>query len=133
MSIVKTSQVQGRQPVTILHVLDRINLGNVDQLEQAAREAYQQGNTNLLIDMTQVPSITSAGLRAIVIIHKIFSSESPDHAGAGTKTMPPDKPSKSANLKLFNVSPEIRNVLRMTGFEDFLEIFNNQEEAIASF
>ncbi len=132
-SIVITAQVRGRQPVTVLHVLDRINLGNASQLEQAAREAYQQGNHNLLIDLTEVPSITSAGLRAILIIYQLLGSEHSNDLATGTGRPAPEHPTKSANLKLLNVSPEVRKVLRISGFEEYLEIYNNQDEAIASY
>jgi anti-anti-sigma factor len=135
ISIVKTSQVDGQPPVTILHVLDRINMGNADQLEQAARDAYQQGSRNMLIDLTGVPSITSAGLRAILVVYKLLGSERSDHeqVSSAAKTGSPDQPSKSAYLKLLNASLEVRKVLRIAGFEDYLEIFNDRDEAIASY
>jgi anti-anti-sigma factor len=132
-SIIKIARVRGRQPVTVLHVQERINLGNADQLEQAARQAYQQGSRNLLIDLTNVPSITSAGLRAILVIYKLLGSERSNHAGSGTSSGSPDRQAKSAYLKLLNASPEVRKVLRMAGFEDYLEIYNDQDKAIASF
>jgi anti-anti-sigma regulatory factor len=132
-SIIKTSQASGGQPVTILRVLERINLGNAGQLEDAARVAYQEGHRNFLIDLTEVPSITSAGLRAILVIYKLLGSERSNHASPVTSSLPPDPPAKSAYLKLLNVAPEVRKVLRIAGFEDYLEIFNNLDEAIASF
>ena len=104
-----------------------------NQLEQAAREAYQQGNRNLLIDLSEVPSITSAGLRAILVIYKLLGSERSNHVGSGTSSGSTDQPAKSAYLKLLNVSPEVRKVLRIAGFEDYLEIYDDQDEAIASF
>lgn len=133
MNIIRTSQVHGRQPVTIIHVLDRINLGNVEQFEQAAREAYLQGNRNLLIDLTKVPSITSAGLRAILVIYQLLGSESSNHAAAGTEAGALGRPVKSVYLKILNASPEVRKVLRIAGFEDYLEIYDSQDEAIASY
>jgi anti-anti-sigma regulatory factor len=132
-NIIKIAQAHGRQPVTILHVMDRINLGNAGQLEEAARAAYQQGNRNLLIDLTEVPSITSAGLRAILVIYKLLGSERSNHVYPDANGLSPDQPAKSAYLKLLNVAPEVRKVLRIAGFEDYLEIYNDQDQAIASF
>jgi anti-anti-sigma factor len=132
-SIIRIAQVHGRQPVTILHVTERINLGNAGQLEEAARTAYEQGNRNLLIDLSEVPSITSAGLRAILVIYKLLGSERSNHVSPSASGVTPDQPAKSAYLKLLNVAPEVRKVLRIAGFEDYLEIYNNQDEAIASF
>jgi anti-anti-sigma factor len=133
MNIIRISQVNGRQPVTILHVLDRINLGNVEQFEQAAREAYLQGNRNLLIDLTKVFSITSAGLRAILVIYQSLGNETSNHASAGVETGVPGRPVKSPYLKILNASPEVRKVLRIAGFEDYLEFYEKQDEAVASY
>ena len=133
MSLVEVSQVKGPKAVTILRLMERINLGNVDQLEQAARAAYNQGSRNLLIDMGKVDSITSAGLRAILVIYRLLGNEGSDHAYSDIGIRLPERPKKSAYLKLMNVSPDVRNVLRIAGFEDYLEIYNNQEEALAAF
>ena len=71
MSIVQISQAQGRVPVTIFQLQDRINLGNFVELEEAAKEAYQNGTRDLVLDLGQTVSLTSIGIRAIVIIHKM--------------------------------------------------------------
>ena len=71
------SQVQAQVPVTILRLADRINMGNTEQLVDKAKEVFANGARYLLIDLTNVPSMTSAGLRAIQIIYKLFEAEAP--------------------------------------------------------
>ena len=133
MNLIKISQINGQKPVTILRVMERINLGNVDQLEQAAREAYRQGNHNLIIDLGKVDSITSAGLRAILVIYKLLGGENARPSYSNTAIRLPEKPQKSASLKLMHVTPEVRNVLHIAGFEDYLEIYDSEAEALASY
>ena len=55
-------QEQARVPVTIFHLKDRINLGNVEQLIQKAQEAFANGARDLLIDLTNVPPSPAPGL-----------------------------------------------------------------------
>jgi len=43
MALVKISQKEGRVPVTVFHLQDRVNLGNYEELEQTAKDAYENG------------------------------------------------------------------------------------------
>jgi anti-anti-sigma factor len=115
MTIVKISQTQARVPVTVLHLQDRINLGNTAEIEKAAKEAFESGARDMVIDMTQVPSITSAGIRSLVVIYKLFSTD-------GTK-----------HVKLAGLSESIREILDVAGIAQRVEIFGTVEQASASF
>ena len=81
MNLVTVHMHQGRIPVTVLQLQDRVNLGNTAELEQAAREAFVAGRRDMVIDLSKAPSLTSAGIRAILIIHKMLTK-------AGIRTRP---------------------------------------------
>jgi anti-anti-sigma regulatory factor len=130
MSFITVSQVKGRVPITIFHLRDRINLGNVGELEQAAREAYANGMRDLLLDLTDVISITSAGLRAIIAISRLLGSTPGEEAmRAGL----PDKLQKPTHLKLLKPSPAVREVMAITGMDEYINIYDDMAEAIGSF
>lgn len=115
MGLIEVSQRQGRVPVTVFHVQDRINLGNYKELERAAQEAYEGGMRNLVIDLTKSESLTSIGIRAIVAIHKILAT---GDGGA---------------LKLAGVTQPIQDMLQIAGITQFIEIHNTVDEAVASY
>lgn len=115
MSVVKISQAQGRVPVTIFQLQDRVNLGNFAELEDTAKEAYNSGMRDLVIDLSQTVSLTSIGIRAIVIIHKMLSGDGAKH------------------LKISNPMPYIREMLDIAGVTQYIEIYNTVDEAVASF
>jgi anti-anti-sigma factor len=115
MALVEVSQQQGRVPVTVFHVQDRINLGNYKELEGAAQAAYEGGTRNLVIDLTKSESLTSIGIRAIVAIHKILAK-----ANGGP-------------LKLAGVIQPIQDMLQIAGITQFIEIHDTVDEAVASF
>ena len=110
----------GRVPVTVLRVDGRINMGSADELVKKVQEARQGGMTNLLMDLSGSPSITSAGLRAILSIYKLLGG-----APSGTST--------SVHFKLLSPSPDVLKVLRIAGFDRYLEIFDDRAAALASF
>jgi len=115
MSVVKISQAQGRVPVTIFQLQDRVNLGNFAELEDTAKKAYDHGMRDLVMDLSQTVSLTSIGIRAIVIIHKMLSADGEKH------------------MKIANPMPYIRDMLDISGVTEYIEVYNTVDEAVASF
>ena len=115
MGIVQISHAQGRVPVTIFQLQDRVNLGNFAELEEAAKESYNNGTRDMVMDLSQTVSLTSIGIRAIVIIHKLLSSDGGKH------------------LKVANPMPYIREMLDISGVTQYIEIYDTVDEAVASF
>ena len=115
MGVVQISQAQGRVPVTIFRLQDRVNLGNFAELEDTARECYNGGMRDIVLDLGQTVSLTSIGIRAIVIIHKMLSTDGGKH------------------LKIANPVPYIREMLDISGVTQYIEIYNTVDEAVASF
>lgn len=115
MALVQISKVEGRVPVTVFQLQDRVNLGNFAELEQTAKDAYDNGMRDLIIDLSQTPSLTSIGVRAIVVIHRMLS------------------PDKAKHLKLAGPIPSIRDMLDIAGVTQFIEIYDTVDDAMASF
>ena len=115
MSLVKISQAEGRVPVTIFQLQDRVNLGNFAELEDTAKEAYDNGMRDMVMDLSQTVSLTSIGIRAIVVIHKLLSTDGQPH------------------MKIANPVAYIREMLDISGVTQYIEIYNTVDEAVASF
>jgi anti-anti-sigma factor len=115
MGLVEISHVQGQTPVTIFHLQDRVNLGNFTELEELAKEAYSYGVRDLVIDLSKTPSMTSIGIRALVVIHRMLSRDGGQH------------------LKLASATPQISEMLEIAGITQHIEIFPSVEEAVKSF
>ena len=118
MSLVKVSQAQGRVPVTVFELQDRVNLGNTAELEQAGRDAYASGTRDLVIDISKVDSFTSAGIRALIVIYKLLAGED-SH--------------KSQHVKLVSPTSYVREVLEIAGITRSIKIYDTVDEAVASF
>ncbi len=117
MKLVTVTQTCGRVPVTVFQLGDRLNMGNSEEFEQAAKGAYAAGGRNMILDLSKVPSLTSAGIRTILVIHKMLA-EAKDTA---------------SHLKLVNPMPAVRKVLDIAGLLNFIEIYSSVDEAVASF
>ena len=115
MDLVQISRVEGRVPVTVFQLKDRVNLGNFAVLEQTAKDSYEAGMRDLVIDLSQTPSLTSIGIRALVVIHKMLVKDDGPH------------------LKLAGAIQPIREMFDIAGITGALEMYNSVEEAVASF
>lgn len=115
MALVQVSQAQGTVPVTVFQLQGRVNLGNYKELETSAKEAYDNGMRDLVVDLSNSDSLTSIGIRALVVIHKMLSTESGNH------------------FKLAGVMPDIRDMLDVAGITQFIEMYGTMDEAVASF
>ena len=125
---ITASQVEGEVPVTILHLRGHLHGSTEKQLIDRARQAKEDGAQHLLLDLSDVDVLTSAGLRAIHNIFRLFTPQSDMEAMRQR-----DQPYKSPYLKLACPDPQIYYVLNIAGFLQNLLIYNNMEDAVNSF
>ena len=126
---ITSSQVQGDVTVTILHLSGHLHGSTEHQLLDRARQAHEDGSKYLLIDLSDLEILSSAGLRAIHNIFKLFTPQN-DVEVIGQHA---EEPYKSPYVKLLCPSPEIYYVLNIAGFLQNILIYNNMEDAINSF
>jgi anti-anti-sigma regulatory factor len=126
---ITVSQIQGDVPVTILHLNGHLHGNTEAELLDRARQALEDGSKYLLLDLSGVEVLTSAGLRAI---HNIFNLFTPQSDRAVIKQHG-EEPYKSPYLKLVCPNPNVYYVLNIAGFLQNILIYNNMEEATNSF
>ncbi|MCL4273749.1 MAG: STAS domain-containing protein [Anaerolineales bacterium] len=112
-------QVQGNVPVTVFHLHGWLDAQGESALLASARDAYDEGARFLLLDLAGVDTLTSAGMRAMQKVYKIFNSEGSD--------------ANSMRVKLCNAPPQVYHVLGITGFLQNIPNYETREAAISSF
>ena len=118
---IMVGQEQWNVSVTVLRVEGDIDAATHKELQDKGSEVIEEGATNILLDLSDVHYMGSAGFRAIHAITNML-----DHAETVGI-------SKSKHLKLFNPSDEVSRVIKTLGFDSFLEIYRDRVEAINSF
>jgi len=114
-----TEQKEARVPVTVFHIAGWLDAQSEPQLLETARMAHDEGARYLLIDMSDLDTLTSAGMRAIQKVYQMYTPKE-DHF-------------KVAHLKLCNAPPQIYNVLGITGFLQNIPMYESTESALESF
>jgi anti-anti-sigma factor len=127
------SEQQGRVPVTVFHLKGDIDANSFELLETQAHQAYQAGARNMILDLSKVGYVSSAGLGTFHTIFMLLRSDTQKESDEAIKKGLRDGTFKSPHLKLLNPSPAVRETLSTMGFDMFLEIHRNLKEAVASF
>jgi anti-anti-sigma factor len=135
MMEIKVSTENGHVPITILHVDGNLDSATYDEFQTKAEELIKGGARYILVDLTHAPYVSSAGLRAIHHIFKTLNSIHPDATlnEEDIKKGIYDGTYKSPYLKLVNLSEQSKFVFKTTGFDMYLESFDDMKKAIASF
>ena len=126
---VTTSQIQGDVSVTVFHLAGHLHGATEKDLIDRARQAHEDGARHLLLEISELDVLSSAGLRAIQNIFKLFTP--PDDVE--TMRAHGEEPYKSPYFKMVCAKPEIYYILNITGFSQNILIYNNLEEASSSF
>ena len=116
---ITTEQRQAAVPVTVFYIRGWLDGQSEEQFLEIARAAYEGGARFMLIDMTDLDTITSAGIRAVQKLYQMYT--------------PKEDRFKIAHLKLCNAPPQIYNVLGITGFLQNIPMYENLDDALDSF
>lgn len=127
------SQETGRVPVTIFHISGDIAAATYEELERQADEAFEAGMRDLLLDLTDVTLLSSSGLRAIHHIFTLLRTDSAEDSDDTVRKGVMAGTYKSPHLKLLRPSRTVLKVLQVSGFDMFLDIHSDLQEAIDSF
>jgi len=100
--------------VTIFVLEGRVDSEGAVDLDLALQAATAEGKHRMVLDMSEVRYINSAGLRTLADILT---------------------QNKNANgdLKLVNLSPKVGRVFQIIGFDKFFTLYPTVQEALAAF
>jgi anti-sigma B factor antagonist len=84
------------------------------ELDELRREVLEQSDTRVIIDLSRVTRIDSAGLGQLMSCYSHLVRN-------------------QGSLKVVNATPEVKKVLDMTGITTLIPAFTDEQDAIRSF
>jgi len=132
---IKISIENSRIPITVMHIIGNIDSTSHEVFTTKALELIHDGARYILVDLSQAPFISSAGLRAMHGIFKRLRAKYPDTDLSETefKKRVGEGAYKSPYLKLLNLSKDTQTAFELSGFDMFIETYTDMATAIASF
>ncbi|HXD10638.1 MAG TPA: STAS domain-containing protein [Anaerolineales bacterium] len=132
---IKVSIHQSEQPIAILKIIGDINASNYMEVVNKAQELFDKPARNLIIDLSEVSSVSSTGLVALHKIALVYSGV-PQQVEADKDEIRPDF-THSSNarkfVKLLNPQPAVDAELQKAGLKLFFKVFADLDTAINSF
>lgn len=129
MEITTWHETSGK-PVTVLQVKGDLTAN--EPLEGQARQAFANGTRDIVLDLSQVNYISSAGLRVIHAIYMLLRSADADDEENAARGIARGV-YKSPHLKLVKPSKNGLKALSTAGYDMFLDIHDSIPAAVASF
>ncbi len=134
---ISISKQEGRVLVTIMQLTGELDASNYTDVINKAQESYNDGVRDLLIDLSKVPYVSSAGLMSLHTVVLIFAGQSMESKETGRPSFRSINPQSDniglEHVKLLNPQPAVEQVLDVVGLKQFLDIHTNLEAAIQSF
>lgn len=130
-------EAQARVPVTVMQLVGELDASNYLDVIEQAKEIYATGARYLLLDLSDLSFMSSSGLVSLhgtALIMKGETPPDPEHGWGTFHAIGKDVESSFVeNCKIFNPQPSVSRSLEVTGFNEFLEIYSDLDEALASF
>ncbi len=123
--------------IAILQLTGLLDGQSYQDLIMKAQELVGEGTKNILLDMSGLTYISSAGLVSLHTISMLLRGEKTPDAEQGWSALKSMDRTRDGgiqkNLKLLNPPEQVISVLDMVGFSDFFEVFTDKQKAIDSF
>jgi anti-anti-sigma factor len=133
VQIQTTLSTDGRVPITVLHIQGNIDTLTFSELEKKGEEVYKGGARRIILDLSKVNYVSSAGVRAIHTIFNLLRRDFPEENDAALAKKMAAKNFKSQLLKLVSPNDAVRQILHTSGYDLFLETHDDLNQAIQSF
>lgn len=105
-------QIRNESDITIIDLTDEIDVSQAPRLRQVLMELFQNTDVKkLLINMTDVIYIDSAGLSVLIAAHRQISD-------------------REGTFGLSNLQQPVRQVCHITGIDKVIQIFPTVKEAL---
>ena len=119
-------------PITILHVAGKTDSESATLLQKKAMELIDGGARYLILDLGEVPYMSSAGLRVLQAVFNKLRELSSEDSDKETYRKIADGSYQLPYLKIVNPTREVMEVLKMSGFDMLISIEKDLKTAVES-
>lgn len=108
------TEIKQEKDITTVSVKGSVDALTAAELTKTINRQFEDKHVNLVIDLTGLEFMSSAGLRSLL--------------GAVKESR-----SQGGDLRIVSTNPGIDKVLKMSGFHNIAKVFTSRADALASF
>jgi anti-anti-sigma regulatory factor len=131
------NEMQGRVPVTVLGVQGDLDGSTYTELIAKGKELCAAGPRDIVLDLSGMPYMSSAGLVALHSVAMMARGQQPPDPESGWEAFRAiardQTPGTQQRVKLLSPTARVAKVLDTTGFTRFFDVHTDLATAVASF
>ena len=104
-------EATGLKVAVLLRIHGRVDGETAPQLEQECHRQIQSGPARMILDLSGMEYISSAGLGSVLVTGKKLDAQ-------------------GGELILAGLTPKVKHIFRLTGFENLFKMFDTASEAV---
>lgn len=133
---ITVEKVAAVAPVSVLKIVGELDAHNYLDVIERVQQIYNDGTSRLVIDLSEVSFLSSSGLVALHSAALIMRGDQPPSAEAGWAAYRAIASDVEGGFEdccvLYNPQGRALKTLQMTGFDGFLRIYDNLDDAVAT-
>ena len=134
---ITVSTQQGTVPITVVQPHGDVDASNYAQLVSKVESLQKDGAKDFILDLSDVPFMSSAGLVALHTIALMLRGETAPDPQSGWVALKSIDRSRDAGMqrhvKLLQPQPYVAETFDKAGFTQFFEIYADVKQAAAAF
>lgn len=134
---ISITKKEWRVSVTVMHLSGNLDASNYIEVINKVQDLYASGVRDILVDLSGVPYVSSAGLMSLHTVALIFAGQSMYSKETGRPSFRAINPERDAavrqHVKLFGPQPAVEQVLDVVGLKQFFDVFSDLDLAIQSY
>ena len=134
---ITVSNEKGRVPVTVVTPHGDLDASNYTELVERVEGLIKAGGQDFVIDLSDVPYMSSAGLVALHSLAITLRGGAPPNPEAGWATLKSMDRARGSgiekHMKLLNPQPNVAGTFDKAGFTQFFDVFTDRQKAVDSF
>ncbi len=134
---ITVSTQKGKVPVTVVQPHGDVDASNYAQLVSKVDALHKDGAQDFILDLSDVPFMSSAGLVALHSIAIMLRGEKVADAETGWSALKSIDRDREADMqkhvKLLRPQQYVADTFDKAGFTQFFAIYDNVDQAVASF
>jgi anti-anti-sigma factor len=123
----------GSADVAIMRLRGNFDSEGYQIFDSAAEAAYRDGARYFVINLSEVPYMSSAGIRSLISLYKTLSKDMSEQDNQAVRRGIREGGYAFPNQKLVNPTDRVQEVLNTTGLLMYLGIYKDEQEALAAF
>ena len=129
---------QTQEPsATVMRLVGQLDGSSYRSVIDKANQLHGQGSSRLIVDLSGLSFMSSAGLTALHSVARQFSGEQPLDLDSGWEAMRSVGKARDANakyaVKLVAPQPNVAHTLEITGMDTMFDFYPDVQSAAASF